>query len=112
MFLIGSDILWGGRSASEWNFSGLITETHAAGNVSVCLVFVRSGSEVRCPCVNVPTEGVQPFAYNPQAASMPVAAAAFVHSGMIGMVSRPLPQFNLVAGPPLKVPDRIFCVSC
>ena len=111
MFLIGSDILRGGRSASEWNFSGLITETHAAGNVSGCLVFVRSGSEVRCPCVNVPTEGVQPFAYNPQATSIPVAAAAFVRSGMIGMVSRPLPQFNLVAGPPLKVPDRIFRVS-
>ena len=74
-------------------------------------MFVRSGSEVRCPCVNVPTEGVQPFAYNPQAASIPVAAAAFVRSGMIGMVSRPLPQFNLVAGPPLKVADRIFRVS-
>ena len=74
MLLVGCDVLRGGRPAGQANFEGIIYETRGPGQVQGWLQFGLGGRSVRCPSVNVPSEGVTPFAFNPTAAPPPVVA--------------------------------------
>lgn len=61
LFLLGADILRGGRMHPEWNFSGLTQKTVAGGNVEGELRFERRGSEVACPLTFCPSMGNRRF---------------------------------------------------
>lgn len=87
--LIGSDILRGGRPGSEINFRGITFETLAPGKVQGYLTFTRQGRAYSCPTVNVPSEGVAAFAFNPSAAAPPVNVAPPPLVPVVGAVIPP-----------------------
>lgn len=55
LFLIGSDVLSGGRGDGQWNYAGVVLETSAAGDVTGRLCFSRGGEKAEETLVNVPT---------------------------------------------------------
>ncbi len=53
LFLIGADLLCGGRPAGMWNFNGIHSTTEGA-SCEGSLVFEREGTVEYCPLVNIP----------------------------------------------------------
>lgn len=55
LFLVGSDVLSGGRGSGQWNYSGVALDTSDTGDVTGKLCFTRDGVRVEERLVNVPT---------------------------------------------------------
>jgi hypothetical protein len=54
LFLLGSDVLRGGRPATAWNFNGLTQRTEN-NTVVGRMQFEKNGCEVSCPLLFCPT---------------------------------------------------------
>ncbi len=53
-FLLGADILWGGRPADQWNFTGLMVVNVYVNEVKASLGFDVRGQEVSVPLPHAP----------------------------------------------------------
>ena len=72
LFLIGADILRGGRGPTSWNFNGLSYHTSMEGKVTGNLVFQKGNAVAQCPLAHCPAHNsnnpqLQAFSTNPVA---------------------------------------------
>lgn len=59
-FLLGADILRGGRPEDSWNFRGLIVSTQGVGQVEAHLEFDQNGERIHVPLPHAPAGGAEP----------------------------------------------------
>ena len=65
LFLLGKDVLQGGRDLQQWNYAGEDIWTWPSGETGGCLKFLGDGKIVKRPYYWVPSAKAAPFTNRP-----------------------------------------------